>query len=216
MSDDAPVDDPILGPLNPQQRQAATTVHGPVAILAGAGTGKTTTITHRIAQQVATGTFPATALLAVTFTEKAARELRARLANLGVQRVEARTFHAAALWQLSRLLPRYEDRDVPKILDSKAPLIASLANALPPPHKFMPRGELAGEIEWAKNRMVPPHAYLEELDRTGHTSPIPAELMEGIYSGYEHRKQRADRIDFEDMLALAVQLYRDSPKAAAA
>ncbi len=78
--------DPILGRLNERQRQAATAVRGPVAILAGAGTGKTTTITHRIAQQVATGAFPATALLAVTFTEKAARELRARLQALGVER----------------------------------------------------------------------------------------------------------------------------------
>ena len=148
---------PILGPLNPQQRQAATAVHGPVAILAGAGTGKTTTITHRIAHQVATGAFPATALLAVTFTEKAARELRAGSPTLGVQRVEARTFHAAALWQLRPAAASVRRAATcPTILDSKAPLIASLANALPPPHKFMPRSELAGEIEWAKNRMVAP------------------------------------------------------------
>jgi DNA helicase II / ATP-dependent DNA helicase PcrA len=213
---DQAFDDPILGGLNPQQRQAATAVRGPVAILAGAGTGKTTTITHRIAQQVTTGEFPAAALLAVTFTEKAARELRSRLSALGVERVEARTFHAAALWQLHRLLPRYEDRDVPQILDSKAPLIASLANALPPPHRFMPRSELAGEIEWAKNRMVSTDAYVDELERTDHVPPIPAELMAGIYRGYERRKQRAERIDFEDMLALAVRLYRDSAKAAAA
>ena len=59
------------------------------------------------------------------------------------------------------------------MLDHKAPLIASLANALPPPHKFLPRRELAGEIEWAKNRMVAPQGYLDELERSGHEPPIP-------------------------------------------
>src|SRR6266581_4379669 len=92
----------ILDRLNPKQREAATAVRGPVAILAGAGTGKTTTITHRIAYQVASGAFAPAELLAVTFTEKAAGELKARLAALGVRGAEARTFHSAALSQLSR------------------------------------------------------------------------------------------------------------------
>jgi len=83
----------ILAGLNPAQRQAAQAVRGPVAILAGAGTGKTTTITHRIAYQVAVGAFAARSILAVTFTEKAAGELKERLAHPGVDGVEARTFH---------------------------------------------------------------------------------------------------------------------------
>ena len=160
--------DRILAVLNPAQRQAAQAVRGPVAILAGAGTGKTTTITHRIAYQVAVGAFPASSILAVTFTEKA----EDRLARLGVDGVEARTFHSAGLSQLARLWPGATEA-VPDVLDSKAPLIASLANALPPPHRFLPRGELANEIEWAKKRMVRPLAYLEELERTGHEPPIP-------------------------------------------
>ena len=160
--------------LNDAQRRAAQAVRGPVAILAGAGTGKTTTITHRIAFQVASGTFPAQQILAVTFTEKAATELKQRLATLGVQGVEARTFHAAALAQLGRLWERHTGDRLPEILPSKAPLIASLANALPPPHKFMPRSELAGEIEWAKNRMIPWRRYLAEAQRLGHEPPIPA------------------------------------------
>jgi DNA helicase-2/ATP-dependent DNA helicase PcrA len=199
--------DAILERLNPAQREAATATRGPVAILAGAGTGKTTTITHRIAYQVATRAFPSSAILAVTFTEKAAGELKARLAGLGVRGVEARTFHAAALAQLSRLWPAYAGSPLPEILDSKAPLIASLANALPPPHRFMPRSELAGEIEWAKNRLVPPVGYLDELERTGHAAPIPPELMLRIYEGYERRKERTGRFDFEDMLGLAVRLF---------
>ena len=144
----------ILEGLNDAQREAAMAVRGPVAILAGAGTGKTTTITRRIAYQVATGTFPADRILAVTFTEKAASELKERLAALGVSGVEARTFHAAALSQLGRLWERHTGDPLPEVLPSKAPLIASLANSLPPPHRFMPRSELAGEIEWAKNRMI--------------------------------------------------------------
>ncbi|MDP9298149.1 MAG: ATP-dependent DNA helicase UvrD2 [Actinomycetota bacterium] len=204
----------ILDGLNPAQREAAVAVRGPVAILAGAGTGKTTTITRRIAYQVGVGAFPPSRILAVTFTEKAAGELKQRLAGLGVQGVEARTFHSAALSQLSRLLPAYAGEAVPEVLASKAPLISSLANALPPPHRFMPRSELAGEIEWAKNRMVAPTAYLGALEAEGHAPPIPAELMLRIYDGYERRKQRTGRLDFEDMLGLAGRLLADHPAAA--
>jgi DNA helicase II / ATP-dependent DNA helicase PcrA len=204
----------LLAGLNEDQRRAATAVRGPVAILAGAGTGKTTTITHRIAYQVASGAFPARRILAVTFTEKAAGELKGRLARLGVEGMEARTFHAAGLSQLGRLWERHTGDPLPEILDSKAPLIASLANALPPPHRFMPRGELANEIEWAKNRLVPPTGYLEEVAYTGHEPPIPAELMHRVYDGYERRKQRTGRIDFEDMLGMAVRLFDEHPATA--
>lgn len=207
--------DRILDPLNPAQRQAASAVRGPVAILAGAGTGKTTTITHRIAYQVATGTVDARAILAVTFTEKAANELKTRLARLGVDGVEARTFHAAALSQLSRLWAAHAGSPLPELLDTKAPLIASLANSLPPPHRFLPRSELAGEIEWAKNRMVTPSAYLEVLEVEGHEPPMPAELMHRVFDGYERRKSRTGRIDFEDLLGYAVRLFDEHPEAAA-
>ena len=205
----------ILDGLNDAQREAAMAVRGPVAILAGAGTGKTTTITRRIAYQVATGTFAADRMLAVTFTEKAARELKERLGALGVSGVEARTFHAAALSQLGRLWERHTGNALPEVLPSKAPLIASLANSLPMPHKFMPRSELAGEIEWAKNRMIPWRRYLSEVERLGHTPPIPAELMAGVFEGYERRKERARKIDFEDMLGMSVLLYQEHPDAAA-
>jgi DNA helicase-2/ATP-dependent DNA helicase PcrA len=204
----------ILDGLNPDQRQAATLVRGPVAIVAGAGTGKTTTITRRIAYQVATGAFTPTGILAVTFTEKAARELKTRLASLGVERVGARTFHSAALSQLGRLWQTHTGEPLPQVLPSKAPLISSLANALPAPHKFMPRSELAGEIEWAKNRMIPPPRYLSSLEVEGHTPPIPAHLMHRLYEGYERRKERTGQLDFEDMLGLAVRLFDEHPAAA--
>ncbi len=204
----------ILDRLNPAQRQAAEAVRGPVAILAGAGTGKTTTITHRIAHQVATGAFAPGQILAVTFTEKAATELKRRLGDLGTTGVEARTFHSAALSQLHGLWERHTGRALPQILDSKAPLVASLANALPPPHKFLPRSELAGEIEWAKNRRISPADYLEAIGSHGHEPPIPPELMERVYDGYERRKERMGRIDFEDMLGLAVDMFERYPAAA--
>jgi DNA helicase-2/ATP-dependent DNA helicase PcrA len=203
--------DHILAGLNDAQREAALALRGPVAILAGAGTGKTTTITHRIACQVRSGEFEASRILAVTFTDKAAGELKKRLGALGVDGVEGRTFHSAALSQLSRLWAPHTGEPLPEVLDHKAPLIASLANALPPPHKFLPRRELAGEIEWAKNRMIPPERYLAELG--DHEPPIPPELMLRIYEGYERRKRAMGRLDFEDMLGLAIRLFDEHPEA---
>ena len=206
--------DGVLAGLNDPQREAALALRGPVAILAGAGTGKTTTITRRIACQVRSGSFEASQILAVTFTEKAAGELKRRLGALGVAGVEARTFHSAALSQLSRLWQTHTGEPLPQVLDHKAPLIASLANALPPPHKFLPRRELAGEIEWAKNRMIPPDRYLAELEPNRHEPPIPPELMLRIYEGYERRKRTMGRLDFEDMLGLALRLFDEHPEAA--
>jgi DNA helicase-2/ATP-dependent DNA helicase PcrA len=204
--------DAILEGLNPAQREAATAVRGPVVILAGAGTGKTTAITRRIAYQVASGAFGAGEILAVTFTEKAAGELKSRLRALGVEGVEARTFHSAALAQLGRLWPRFAERPLPEILEAKAPLIASLANALPRPYRFVPRRELASEIEWAKNRMLAPERYLDSLG--DHQPPIPQDLMAGLYGRYERRKRALGRLDFEDMLGLAVELFDRRPEAA--
>ncbi len=202
----------VLDGLNDSQREAALALRGPVAIVAGAGTGKTTTITHRIACQVRSGSFDASQILAVTFTDKAAGELKRRLQALEVDGVEARTFHSAALSQLSRLWSAHTGDPLPDVLDAKAPLIASLANALPPPHRFLPRRELASEIEWAKNRMIEPARYLTELG--DHEPPIPAELMLRIYDGYERRKRAMGRLDFEDMLGLALRLFDDHPDAA--
>ena len=173
--------DPLDG-LNPEQRRAAEAVRGPVCILAGAGSGKTTTITRRIAQQVATGAFAPTQIMAVTFTDKAAGELRARLAALGVQRVRAGTFHSAALRQLRHFAPER----VGRILPSKALALRQIANTLPAPFKFRPAGDLATEIEWAKNRRIPVERYRAEAE--GREPPIPADLMHRVFREYERRK----------------------------
>jgi DNA helicase-2/ATP-dependent DNA helicase PcrA len=193
----------ILGALNPEQRRAAEAVRGPVCILAGAGSGKTTTITHRIANQVATGTFIAEQILAVTFTDKAAREMRARLAALGVERVRAATFHAAALAQLS-FFGRVRELQV---LASKVLPLRWIGNSLPMPYKFTPAVDLATEVERAKNRRLTPETYLDGLG--DHEPPIPPELMQRVFRDYERRKHESGHVDFEDLLAQAVSLYEE-------
>ena len=190
--------DPLDG-LNPEQRRAAEAVRGPVCILAGAGSGKTTTITRRIAQQVASGAFAPQQLLAVTFTDKAAGELKARLAALGVSGVRASTFHSAALRQLRHFSPDA----VGRILPSKALMLRQIANRLPAPYKFRPAGDLATEIVWAKNRRITPERY------DGREPPIPLDLMQRVYHEYERTKRAEGAIDFEDLLELAVQLFEE-------
>ena len=197
----------ILAALNPEQRRAAETVRGPVCILAGAGSGKTTTITRRIAYQVATGAFAAGEILAVTFTDKAATEMRTRLDALGVRGVSARTFHSSALRQLHHLAPATGE-----ILSSKAFWLRQLAGALPKAYRFRPVADLAAEIEWAKNRRLTPETYPEALG--DHVPPIPADLVQRVFRRYEERKRREARIDFEDVLDLLVRLYEQHPEAA--
>jgi DNA helicase II / ATP-dependent DNA helicase PcrA len=193
----------LLDGLNPEQRQAAEAVRGPVCVLAGAGTGKTTTITRRIANQVSAGAFAPGQILAVTFTEKAAGVMKARLAALGVSGVVARTFHSAALAQLNHFSPG----GVGRILPAKALLLRQIANTLPPPFKFRPAGDLATEIERAKARRVGPGDYLASLG--DHAPPIPPDLMVRVYREYEQRKSSRGEIDFEDLLELAIRLFED-------
>ena len=200
----------ILGGLNPEQRRAAEAVRGPVCILAGAGSGKTTTITHRIAWQVAVGAFRSDEILAVTFTDKAAGELRARLAQLGVDGVEARTFHAAALAQLRRARGEPPGR----ILATKALLLRRIGNTLPRPYRFRPAGDLATEVEWAKNRRLTPESYRRSLG--SHEPPIPADVMARVFREYERRKAEAGLVDFEDLLEFAVRMLEEDEWALAA
>ena len=194
--------------LNPQQRAAVEAVRGPVCILAGAGSGKTTTITRRIANQVLTGAFEPSEILAVTFTDKAAGVMRERLAGLGVRGVVARTFHSAALAQL-----RFFAGDrIGQILPSKALTLQPIRRSLPPPFKFRALGDLAQEIEWAKNRRLTPDTYLEGLG--SHAPPIAEDLMQSVFRRYEQQKERQGRIDFEDLLELAIRLYDEDAEAA--
>jgi DNA helicase-2/ATP-dependent DNA helicase PcrA len=187
--------------LNAEQRRAVAAVTGPVCILAGAGSGKTTTITHRIARQVESGAFRADQILAVTFTDKAGTELRQRLGALGAGRVRAGTFHSAALRQLRHFAP---DR-VGRILPSKAMLLRQIGNRLPGAYRFRPAADLATEVEWARNRRIPPERYLAELGE--RQPPLPPDLMLRVYREYERAKRAEGLIDFEDLLELAVDVF---------
>ena len=200
--------DGIFAGLNAEQRRAVEAVRGPVCILAGAGSGKTTTITRRIANQVAIGEFEPHEILAVTFTDKAATEMRERLERLGVGGVTARTFHSAALRQLHRLGTPPE-----RIMSSKALLLRQLGNTLPPPYKFRPAGDLATEVEWAKNRRLTPATYLGGLG--DHEPPIPPDLMFRIFRGYEVEKEERGFVDFEDLLESTIRLFDEDPGALA-
>jgi DNA helicase-2/ATP-dependent DNA helicase PcrA len=196
----------IFEGLNAEQRRAVECLYGPLCILAGAGSGKTTTITRRIAHQVVSGEFEPKNLLAVTFTTKAAGELAERLVRLGAPGVPAKTFHAAALSQLTVLGGRDYD-----VLPSKIRIVREAAQILPAEYRSKPLPDLAQEIERAKNRRVPPERYAAEL-RDG---PLPGEVMAKLYSRYETLKISARKVDFEDLLEHAIAMYETDERALA-
>jgi len=200
----------ILAGLNPEQREAATATAGPVVILAGAGTGKTRVISHRVAYAAATRAVDPKRILVVTFTEKAAAEMKHRLRGLGLPQVEASTFHAAARRQLAYYWPQIHGRDLPDVLDTKLRIIGPLARSLPGGYKFTPAKDLADEIEWAKVRRQTPSTYAPERD-----PPVPPDVFTTLWRRYERAKQQANRIDFEDMLTMAVELYETDTDALA-
>jgi len=207
----------LLEDLNDAQRAAVLAVSGPVVILAGAGTGKTRVISRRAAYAIATGAVAASDVLVVTFTDKAAGEMAARLASLGRPGVTARTFHAHALSQLSYFWPSHHDgAPMPEILASKIPIVGRLARALPGGYRFTTAKDLADEIEWAKSRRITPATYATSLDGAGpRVPPIPVELFARLYADYERAKTRAGRIDFDDMLTGTVELLESDDAARA-
>jgi DNA helicase II / ATP-dependent DNA helicase PcrA len=209
--------DALLEDLNDAQREAVLASSGPVVILAGAGTGKTRVISRRAAYAIATGVVPASDVLVVTFTDKAAGEMASRLANLGQPGVTARTFHAHALSQLGYFWPAGHDgAPMPEILSSKIPIVGRLARALPGGYRFTAAKDLADEIEWAKSRRITPATYAASLDSAGvRTPPIPVELFARLYADYERAKERAGRIDFDDMLIGTVELLETDDAARA-
>jgi DNA helicase-2/ATP-dependent DNA helicase PcrA len=196
----------LLADLDPAQREAVILTSGPLCILAGAGTGKTRVISRRVAYALATGVIRPRDVLVVTFTDKAATEMRARLADLGHPGVTAATFHAAALRQLRHFWPRVRGGDPPRIVETKVPILAPLAAGLPGGYRYLAVRDLAAEIEWAKARRVTPAGYGGAVAETGRDAPLPADLMAGLFRRYESALERAGMIDFEDMLARTIEL----------
>ncbi|GEJ97960.1 ATP-dependent DNA helicase UvrD2 [Streptomyces sp. 1-11] len=201
--------DAVLEGLDPEQREVATALHGPVCVLAGAGTGKTRAITHRIAYGVRAGILQPSSVLAVTFTNRAAGEMRGRLRQLGAQGVQARTFHSAALRQLQYFWPKAVGGSMPRLIDRKIQLVADAAAAC---NLRLDRGELrdvTGEIEWSKVTQTVPADYAYAAAKAGREAPRdPAEIAH-VYAAYENLKRDRAVIDFEDVLLLTVAVLQD-------
>ena len=205
----------LLAGLDPEQREVATALRGPVAVIAGAGTGKTRAITHRIAYGVATGVYQPTSVLAVTFTTRAAGELRGRLQQLGAHGVQARTFHSAALRQLQYFWPRAYGGDVPSVLDNRMSLVAESAGRLRVRVDTARLRDLVSEIAWAKVSNVRPEDYVRLADQHHRSvASIDPEMVARIFTGYEEAKRDRGRIDFEDILLCTAALISDHPDVA--
>jgi DNA helicase-2/ATP-dependent DNA helicase PcrA len=186
--------------LDDEQRAAVTAPRGPVCVLAGAGTGKTRTITRRIAHLVAAGHVAPSQVLAVTFTARAAGEMRTRLRSLGVGGVQARTFHAASLRQLRYFWPRVVGGDQWQLLEGKLRVVGQAAARVKAGTDAASLRDFAGEIEWAKASLITAEAYAGEVARRSRDTPGPAEQVAAVYAGYEALKNRAEMLDFDDLL----------------
>ena len=201
--------DAVLAGLDPEQRAVATALEGPVCVLAGAGTGKTRAITHRIAYGVRSGVMQPQRVLAVTFTARAAGEMRGRLRELGAEGVQARTFHSAALRQLQFFWPRVVGGELPRLVERKVQLVAEAAARSRLRVDRSELRDLTGEIEWAKVTQTVPEDYPAAVRRAGREAPRdPAEIRQ-VYKAYEELKRDRGVIDFEDVLLLAVAVLED-------
>ncbi|WTY68741.1 ATP-dependent DNA helicase UvrD2 [Streptomyces sp. NBC_01410] len=199
----------MLDGLDPEQREVATALHGPVCVLAGAGTGKTRAITHRIAYGVRAGILQPASVLAVTFTNRAAGEMRGRLRQLGAGGVQARTFHSAALRQLQYFWPKAVGGELPRLLERKIQLVAESAARC---RIRLDRNELrdvTSEIEWAKVTQTVPADYPAEVAKSHRDAPRDTAEISQIYAMYEQLKRDRSVIDFEDVLLLAVGILQD-------
>jgi len=205
----------VLRGLDAEQREAAEAIRGPVCILAGAGTGKTRAITHRIAFAVRTGTVAPAHVLALTFTARAAGELRGRLRLLGVGSVQARTFHSAALRQLQYFWPRTVGGELPAVLKSKISLLAEVASRLRLGLSASDLRDVASEIEWMKALQRPPDDYASSVLLAHRIAPRPVADVAALYAGYEDLKLRKNLFDFEDLLLHATALFETEPDVAA-
>ncbi|WP_129338177.1 ATP-dependent helicase [Cellulomonas endophytica] len=196
--------DALLDALDPEQRAVATALTGPVCVLAGAGTGKTRAITHRIAYGVRTGVYAPGSVLAVTFTARAAGEMRTRLRDLGAAGVQARTFHAAALRQLGFFWPKVVGGAPPRLLEHKATAVADAARRLGVEVDRVGVRDLAAEIEWAKVSLVAAEDYEKAVAAAGRPLPeaYDARTVARLLTAYEDVKGERHVMDFEDVLLL--------------
>src|SRR5579864_4897196 len=208
--------DALLDGLDPEQREVALATRGAVCVLAGAGTGKTRAITHRIAYAARSGQMDPAHVLALTFTVRAAGELRGRLRQLGVGQVRASTFHAAALRQLNYFWPRVIGGRPPQLIDSKAGLVREAAKRVRVRLDGTPGAlaDTAAEIEWAKVIQVRPDGYAPAAAAAGRSAVAGADNLAAVYAAYEELRRERHLIDFESVLELTAAILLDSRAAA--
>ena len=204
----------ILAALDDEQRAVALATRGPVCVIAGAGTGKTRAVTHRIAYASAIGAMDPTKILAITFTARAAGEMRTRLRGLGVPTVAARTIHAAALKQLLFFWPSVFGGRTPDLLTTKTGFLGEAINraGLQGTININSRDtlrDIANEIEWAKVSQIGPTDYLTELDNRAAKPRVNAEQVAQVYTAYESIKRQELAMDFEDVLLLTTAMLEE-------
>ncbi len=201
----------LLDALDPDQRQVAEHLEGALCVLAGAGTGKTRAITYRIAYGVAVGAYQPTQVLAVTFTARAAGEMRSRLADLGVVGAQARTFHSAALRQLTYFWPTAIGGRRPEIETFKGRLVGIAAHRLGLSTDRALIRDLSAEVEWAKVTMTLPEDYAQQAAALRRDPPggLEAATVAQVLAAYEEAKTERGVIDFEDVLLLMVGILLD-------
>jgi DNA helicase-2/ATP-dependent DNA helicase PcrA len=192
----------VLAGLDAEQREAVEAPRGPVCILAGAGTGKTRAVTHRIAYQTHGGLVAPQHVLAVTFTTRAAGELRSRLRLLGVEGVQARTFHSAALRQLQYFWPHISEGPRPTLVESKLGAIRAAASKCRLSVSIPEQRDLASEIEWAKAALVEPDDYAARAMAANRVPPFALDVVRRVFAAYEGVNAERGQLDFEDLLLL--------------
>lgn len=205
--------DPLEG-LDAEQRAAVTAARGPVCVLAGAGTGKTRTITRRIAHLIRTGHVAPGQVLAVTFTARAAGEMRTRLRERGVTGVQTRTFHAAALRQIRYFWPQVIGGAPWPLVEHKLRLVGQAAQRAGAPTGADDLRDFAGEIEWAKASLIAAADYPAAVATARRNTPAPATLVAGVYAAYEELTTRNQVLDFDDLLLHTVAALEDHPMVA--
>ncbi|MFF1634051.1 ATP-dependent helicase [Leifsonia sp. NPDC058248] len=204
----------LLDGLDAQQRVAAEALLGPVCILAGAGTGKTRAITHRIAYGVASGAYAPNRVMALTFTNRAAAELRGRLRQLGAGGVAARTFHAAALSQLNFFWPQVVGGQLPSVLDSKGRILGQAAERLGFKVDTATLRDVAAEVEWRKVSGLTVEQYAATIASRNLPGNLAAEQVVKMLQTYEDLKDERKQFDFEDVLLACAGMIEIEPAVA--
>ena len=204
-----------LNDLDEHQREAVLAVRGPVCVLAGAGSGKTRVITHRIAYGVDSGMYSPPRVMAVTFTTRAAGEMRGRLRSLGIEGVSARTFHAAALAQLNYFWPTVAGGEsAPPVLPNKVRMLSDAASRLRLNLDGATLRDVASEIEWRKVTL----RTIEDYARAGRPGlgRLSPDAVVGLHEAYEKLKDERRQLDFEDILLACAGMIESEPRVARA